>query len=62
MRDVHIDTLGKATEGTGDWIYVWKEFAIWLAADGYLRILWGSGMRKLAVTLPLFTMLTMGSL
>ncbi|KAH6911280.1 hypothetical protein BKA70DRAFT_56204 [Coprinopsis sp. MPI-PUGE-AT-0042] len=44
LRDIHIETLGKATEGTGDWIYVWNEFTIWLASDGYIRILWGSGM------------------
>ncbi|KAH6901136.1 hypothetical protein BKA70DRAFT_1312541, partial [Coprinopsis sp. MPI-PUGE-AT-0042] len=44
FRDFHSATLGKATAGTGDWIYVWKEFCIWLASDGHLRILWGSGM------------------
>ncbi|KAH6897701.1 hypothetical protein BKA70DRAFT_747842 [Coprinopsis sp. MPI-PUGE-AT-0042] len=44
FRDIQIATLGKATPGTGDWIYVWKEFCIWLASDGYLRILWGSGI------------------
>ncbi|KAH6901113.1 hypothetical protein BKA70DRAFT_1230564 [Coprinopsis sp. MPI-PUGE-AT-0042] len=44
FRDIQIATLGKATAGTGDWIYVWEEFSIWLAPDGYIRILWGSGM------------------
>ncbi|KAH6911303.1 hypothetical protein BKA70DRAFT_56704 [Coprinopsis sp. MPI-PUGE-AT-0042] len=44
FRDIQSATLGKATEGTGDWICVWKEFIIWLASDGYIRILWGSGM------------------
>ncbi|KAH6911286.1 hypothetical protein BKA70DRAFT_56356 [Coprinopsis sp. MPI-PUGE-AT-0042] len=50
LRDIHIETLGKATEGTGDWIYVWNEFTIWLASDGYIRILWGSGMRELSLS------------
>ncbi|KAH6911249.1 hypothetical protein BKA70DRAFT_55901 [Coprinopsis sp. MPI-PUGE-AT-0042] len=44
FRDIQIATLGKATSGTGDWIYVWEEFCVWLAPDGYLRILWGSGI------------------
>ncbi|KAH6911243.1 hypothetical protein BKA70DRAFT_1099651, partial [Coprinopsis sp. MPI-PUGE-AT-0042] len=44
FRDFHSATLGKATAGTGDWIYIWEEFCIWLASDGHLRILWGSGM------------------
>ncbi|KAH6911212.1 hypothetical protein BKA70DRAFT_1560343 [Coprinopsis sp. MPI-PUGE-AT-0042] len=44
FRDIQMATLGKATAGTGDWIYIWKEFCVWLASDGYIRILWGSGM------------------
>ncbi|KAH6907851.1 hypothetical protein BKA70DRAFT_1562907 [Coprinopsis sp. MPI-PUGE-AT-0042] len=46
FRDIQSATLSKATEGTGDWICVWKAFIIWLASDGYIRILWGSGMRR----------------
>ncbi|KAH6901145.1 hypothetical protein BKA70DRAFT_710785 [Coprinopsis sp. MPI-PUGE-AT-0042] len=44
FRKIHIATLGRATPGTGDWIQVWKEWCIWLSSDGYIRILWGSGM------------------
>ncbi|KAH6911214.1 hypothetical protein BKA70DRAFT_1560345 [Coprinopsis sp. MPI-PUGE-AT-0042] len=44
FRDIQMATLGKATQGTGDWIYMWKEFCVWLSADGSIRILWGSGM------------------
>ncbi|KAH6884774.1 hypothetical protein BKA70DRAFT_136878 [Coprinopsis sp. MPI-PUGE-AT-0042] len=44
FRDFHIDTLDRATSGTGDWIKVWKEWCIWLSSNGYIRILWGSGM------------------
>ena len=46
LRDIQIATLGKATGGTGEWIYVWKEFCVWLAADGDIRMMWGHGMRK----------------
>lgn len=53
FRDIQIANLGKATQGTGDWIYVWKEFCIWLAVDGYIRILWGSGMRKFILSIAL---------
>ncbi|KAH6884769.1 hypothetical protein BKA70DRAFT_136865 [Coprinopsis sp. MPI-PUGE-AT-0042] len=44
FRKIQIATLGQATPGTGDWICAWKEWCIWLASDGYIRILWGSGM------------------
>ncbi|KAH6884738.1 hypothetical protein BKA70DRAFT_136376 [Coprinopsis sp. MPI-PUGE-AT-0042] len=44
FRKLQIATLAKATEGTGDWICVWNEFCIWLAPDGYIRVLWGSGL------------------
>ncbi|KAH6911290.1 hypothetical protein BKA70DRAFT_1398828, partial [Coprinopsis sp. MPI-PUGE-AT-0042] len=44
FRKLQIATLAKATEGTGDWICVWNEFGIWLAPDGYIRVLWGSGL------------------
>ena len=46
FRDVQIANLGKATGGTGDWIYVWDEFCIWLARDGHIKIMWGTGMRE----------------
>ena len=46
LRDIQAATLGKATGGTGDWIYLWNEFCVWRAADGHIRILWGSGIRE----------------
>jgi hypothetical protein len=50
FRKIHIATLGKAAPGSGDWIYAWKEFCIWLASDGHIRILWGSGMRRFSLS------------
>jgi hypothetical protein len=51
FRDIQIATLGKASPHTGDWIYVWKEYCIWLNREGHIRILWGSGMREPALLL-----------
>ncbi|KAH6911196.1 hypothetical protein BKA70DRAFT_54747 [Coprinopsis sp. MPI-PUGE-AT-0042] len=60
FRDIQIATLGKATAGTGDWIYVWEEFSIWLAPDGYIRILWGSGMPGAGKTILAYVSLCFG--
>lgn len=46
FRDVQIATLGKASPNTGEWIYVWREFCLWMNPEGYIRIIWGSGMRE----------------
>lgn len=46
FRGIQITTLGKATPGTGIWLLRWDKFILWLDLDGWLRILWGSGMRK----------------
>ena len=46
FRNIQIANLGKATSGTGDWIYLWNEFCVWLAADGHIKMLWGTGMRE----------------
>jgi hypothetical protein len=47
FRGIQIATLGQATPGTGDWICEWREWYIWLARDGSIRILWGFGIREL---------------
>ncbi|KAH6897805.1 hypothetical protein BKA70DRAFT_1406755, partial [Coprinopsis sp. MPI-PUGE-AT-0042] len=44
LRNIHIAILGKATPGTGAWIFQWAIFRLWLDPDGYLKIMWGSGM------------------
>jgi hypothetical protein len=45
-RRIQIATLGKATRGTGLWVREMGSWSIWLAPDGYIRIMWGYGMRK----------------
>ncbi|KAH6917863.1 hypothetical protein BKA70DRAFT_1245560 [Coprinopsis sp. MPI-PUGE-AT-0042] len=45
-RQIQIATLGKATRGTGVWIRQMKTWGIWLDSDGFLKIMWGYGMRK----------------
>ncbi|KAH6903527.1 hypothetical protein BKA70DRAFT_1081027, partial [Coprinopsis sp. MPI-PUGE-AT-0042] len=44
FRKIQMATLGRATPGTGEWILAWETFLIWLDSDGFLKILWGSGM------------------
>jgi hypothetical protein len=46
FRDIHIATLGRATAGTGEWIYVWELYCIWVDINGHIRVIWGSGIRK----------------
>jgi hypothetical protein len=46
FRQIQIATLGRATPGTGLWIFEWETFVLWLDPDGLLRIMWGYGMRK----------------
>ena len=45
-RRIQQDTLAKATPGTIQWFFKWKEFEVFIDVNGNLRILWGSGMRK----------------
>jgi hypothetical protein len=52
FRAIHIVTLGRATPGTGVWIFVLENFIIWLDPDVLLKIMWGSGMRKLVSPFP----------
>ena len=47
QRQIHIATLGKATEGTGLWIRQIEGWGVWLDPKGYLQVLWGYGMREL---------------
>lgn len=47
FRDIQIATLGKATAGTGVWIFKWETYILWLDPNGWLRIMWGFGLRKL---------------
>ena len=44
-RRMQQDTLAKATPGTIQWFFKWKEFRLFIDVNGDLRILWGSGMR-----------------
>ncbi|KAH6907916.1 hypothetical protein BKA70DRAFT_1282843 [Coprinopsis sp. MPI-PUGE-AT-0042] len=44
LRDIHIATLARATPGTGEWIYAWELYCIWVNLEGHIRILWGFGM------------------
>jgi hypothetical protein len=51
FRKIHIATLGRATPDTGYWIFVWETFQIWISTDGYIKIMWGSGMRMCSIFL-----------
>jgi hypothetical protein len=46
FRGIQIATLGRATPGTGLWIVEFEQFRIWLDPEGWLRIMWGYGMRE----------------
>ena len=46
FRDIQIATLGKATPGTGVWIFKWDRYILWLDPNGWLRIMCGFGLRK----------------
>jgi hypothetical protein len=43
FRDIQLDTLSKATEGTCIWLTSGEMFLFWIANG---RILWGIGIRK----------------
>ena len=47
FRTIQQDTLEKATPGTIQWLLKCDEFQIFIDSNGHLKILWGSGMRKL---------------
>ena len=46
LRRIHLDTLSKATPGTGIWLFRTEHFLLWIDPDGNVKILWGSGMRE----------------
>jgi hypothetical protein len=43
FRDIHLDTLSKATDGTCVWLTEGNIFLLWIKNG---RILWGIGIRK----------------
>lgn len=45
FRKIHQDTLAKATSGTGVWLLKGRTFSVWLAPNGDIKIMWGSGIR-----------------
>ncbi|KAH6909418.1 hypothetical protein BKA70DRAFT_1221671 [Coprinopsis sp. MPI-PUGE-AT-0042] len=52
LRQIHQDTLAKATPGTGMWLLKSERFGLWLEANGNLKILWGSGIPGAGKTIP----------
>ena len=48
-RKIQQDTLAKATPGTILWLLECEEFKLFVDIDGFLKIMWGSGMRSLSL-------------
>jgi hypothetical protein len=46
FRQIQQDTLSKATPETGEWMFDYEQFPVWLKPDGDIKTLWGSGIRK----------------
>jgi hypothetical protein len=46
FRQIYLDLLSKATEGTGMWLLEGDKFRVWLEPNGDIKIFWGSGIRK----------------
>ena len=46
LRGIYLDMLSKATQGTGQWLLISKDYLLWLDSNGSLKILWGSGIRR----------------
>ena len=44
LRQIQQDNFSKATPGTGAWIFITKEYILWLDLNGNLKILWGTGI------------------
>jgi hypothetical protein len=46
FRQIYLDALSKATEGTGLWLLKGEKFCVWLEANGDIKVFWGSGIRE----------------
>jgi hypothetical protein len=55
FRDIQLDTLSKATDGTCIWLTTGEMFVFWVANG---RILWGIGIRMSSCSLDLVWVLT----
>lgn len=44
-RRIQVATLGRAARGTGTWVRQMGSWHIWLNPEGYLKIMWGYGIR-----------------
>lgn len=55
FRKIHLDVLAKATQGTGVWLLKHEKFLIWLSPNGDLKVIWGTGIRELALRIPACT-------
>ena len=53
LRKIHQDTLAKATSGTGLWLFKMDEWLLWLDLNGWINVLWGTGIREYFETLSL---------
>jgi hypothetical protein len=46
FRRIHQDTLSKATPETGEWMFDYEQFPVWLKPEGDVKTLWGAGIRE----------------
>jgi hypothetical protein len=50
FRQIQQDTLSKATPETGEWMFDYEQFPVWLKPEGDVKTLWGSGIRECRLT------------